>query len=253
MNTFFHFRFLTLIALLIFPFVLSAQLLEMDFSEKAPTEQSVRVHFIRYGIIGVSSLKHFDLTAEILKIRYKGRRSGQYSFTIYSTKTIWQGNKDDQLNRFDNLMHPIGGTLNGSFFAGIPLSSKSQNSKLALVLGKKWIQAEPITPNYSKSFFDNYGRLGWSYQKLLAEDPLTNSSLSFWGFPHAQFHQSSAESRAAFFRNELYSFAYGYGAELGLEYNSQLKLILHGQQLLSASAQNKLKHPVFRLTLAYRF
>ena len=34
-----------------------------------------------------------------------------------------EGNRSDQLNTFDFLMNPIGGVLNGSFFATIQLKT----------------------------------------------------------------------------------------------------------------------------------
>jgi hypothetical protein len=69
---------------------------------------------------------------------------------------------------------------------------------------------------------------------------LTNSSLSFWTFPHLQFHQSSAESRKLYFNDQIDQFALGYGIELGIEYNTQLKVTLHGQQLLNTDPEGRL-------------
>mgnify|MGYP000244343989 CR=1 FL=1 len=48
----------------------SAQLMELDFTSEKREESSFRIHLLRSGIIGVSSLKHFDITAELLKFRY---------------------------------------------------------------------------------------------------------------------------------------------------------------------------------------
>ncbi|MDC0515472.1 hypothetical protein OAN99_06630 [Flavobacteriaceae bacterium] len=48
----------------------NAQLLELDFTSEKREESSFRIHFIRFGIVGASSLKHLDLTAEVLKFRY---------------------------------------------------------------------------------------------------------------------------------------------------------------------------------------
>ena len=66
-------------------------------------------------------------------------------------------------------------------------------------------------------------------------------------------HRSSQENRTLFFNDELPSLAYGYGLELGLEYNSQLKLILIGQQLVNATPESDFGKFVLRLSLTYRF
>ena len=50
----------------------------------------------------------------------------------------------------------------------------------------------------NSSFIENYGRLGWIYQKILAEDALTNSTLIFWAFPSLIFHQISEENIKTF-------------------------------------------------------
>ena len=245
-------RFL-LIFFFLSAFVGSAQLLEMDFSEKRRQESAFRLHVLRYGIIGISSLKHLDLSAELVKVRFERGGGTQFSFTLYSTRTLWKGNKKEPLNTFDFLMNPIGGTVNGTLFMGIPLDRQYKNSKIAFALGKKWIQGQPLPQFKNSSFIANFSRLGWGYQKLLAEDPLTNSSLSFWSFPHLLLQQASANSRNSFFDSQIDPWAYGYGAEIGLEYNTQLKVILHGQQLLPSFAQGDYNRFTARLTLAYRF
>ena len=48
----------------------NAQLLELDFTSEKREESSFRIHLIRFGTVGASSLKHLDLTAEVLKFRY---------------------------------------------------------------------------------------------------------------------------------------------------------------------------------------
>jgi hypothetical protein len=105
----------------------------------------------------------------------------------------------------------------------------------------------------SNSFLDHYLRLGWVHQRLLAEDALANNSLSFWTFPHIQFHQSSSQSRGIYFDDQIDSLAQGYGIELGIEYNTQLKITLHGQQLLNTDPQGDFNRFVTRLIVAYRF
>jgi len=232
----------------------SSQLLELDFTSEKKEERSFKIHLIRYGIVGLSSLQHFDLTAELLKMRYDAKNGLYVGFTIFGTRTIWQGNKLDGLNTFDFLMNPIGGTVHGNFFGRLPLKrSKIQNSNIGLSIGSKWIQGPPV-PNFrNNSFLDHYLRLGWVQQRLLAEDALTNSSLSFWTFPHIQFHQSSSESRSIYFDDQIDSLAQGYGIELGIEYNTQLKITLYGQQLLNTDPQGDFNRFVTRLIVAYRF
>jgi hypothetical protein len=232
----------------------NAQLLELDFTSEKREESSFRIHLIRYGIVGASNLKHLDLTAEVLKFKYDTRNGLYWGFTVFGTRTIWRGNKIDALNTFDFLMNPIGGTIHGNLFTRIPLKRyKTKNSNIGLSMGSKWIQGPPLANLKNNSFFDHYLRLGWIHQRLLTEDPLTNSSLSFWTFPHLQFHQSSAESRKLYFNDQIDQFALGYGIELGIEYNTQLKVMLHGQQLLNTDPEEDFGRFVTRLIVAYHF
>ena len=232
----------------------SSQLLEIDYDLGKKEESSFRVHILRYGIIGVSSLQHLDLTSEVLKFKYDAKKGTHLSFSVFGTRTIWSGNKKDALNTFDIVMNPIGGTINGNLFASFPIyRTDTKNSKIGLSIGKKWVQG-PMLPNFkNNAFFDNYGRLGLIYQSLLAEDPLQNTNLYFWGFPHSQFHHATAENRKIFFNNEIDPFSYGYGLEIGLEYNSKFKLVLLSQQMLNISNESDFKSFITRLILAYRF
>jgi len=231
-----------------------SQLLEIDYAQGKKEESSFKVHVLRYGIIGGSSLQHLDITSEVLKFKYDAKKGIHLSFSIFGTRTIWSGNKKDGLNTFDIVMNPIGGTINGNLFASIPIyRTDTKNSKVGLSIGKKWVQG-PVLSNFkNNTFFDNYGRLGLTYQSLLAEDPLQNTNLYFWGFPHAQFHHATAENRKIFFNNELNPFSYGYGLEIGLEYNSKFKLVLLSQQMLDVSNESNFKNLITRLILAYRF
>ncbi len=253
-NSFCHKNLIWLISLILYCQFTSAQLLEPDFTSEKREENSFRVHLIRTGIIGISSLQHFDLTAELLKFRYDTKNGVYLGFTVFSTRTIWMGNKEDTLNTFDFLMNPIGGTVHGNILSKIPLKrSKVKNSNIGLSIGSKWIQG-PQAPNFkSTSFFDHYLRLGWIHQRLLSEDALTNSSLSFWAFPYLQLHQASEESRRLFFKEQIDPQAYGYGLEIGIDYNSQLKLSIYGQQLLNTSPESEFNQFVARLVAAYRF
>ena len=232
----------------------SAQLLEIDYSVENREENSFDIQLIRTGILGASSLKNLDFTIEALKLRFDSKKGNHFSFTIYGTRTIWMGNRISELNTFDILMNPIGGNINSNFFISYLLSKNElKNSKVGVSLGKKWIQGQPL-PNFQiSSFFDNYGRLGWIYQSTLAEDALTNSSLYFWIFPSIIVHQSTSNSRRKFFNNHLDPFAYGYAMEMGLEYNTKLKVTLIGQQILNAEPTGVFGQFVTRLIIAYRF
>ena len=234
--------------------ITTAQLLEIDFTSEKREESSFRIHLIRTGIIGASSLKHLDLTAEILKIRYDSKVGFYSGLTVFGTQTLWVGNKIDSLNTFDFLMNPIGGTIHGNLFNKIPIKRSSvQNSNMGISMGIKWIQGPGVSNFKSTNFLDHYLKLGWVYQRLLAEDALTNSRLSFWMFPHFQIHLSSAESRQLFFNEQIDPTTLGYGMELGLAYNTQLKVTFHGQQLLNANPQSEFNQFVARLSVAYRF
>lgn len=233
---------------------LYSQLLNTDFIAEKREESSFRIHLLRHGIIGASSLQHLDLSAEVLQFRYLPRGGTNWELTLFSTQTIWRGNKQDLRNTFDFVMNPIGGLINGRLSGRIPFKLKpTQNANLKFNLGSKWIEGPPA-PNFRTSlFFDHYLQFGWLHQRLLAEDPLTNSSLSFWLFPYFQLHQSSAADRKRFFDELLPPLAQGYGLEIGLGYNNQLKISLYGQQLINTTPQSALSLFVARLIVAYRF
>jgi len=242
------------VGFMLFSSLCLGQLLDVDYSSGTREESQLRVQFLRSGILGVSSLKHLDLTVEGAKIRYDNRKGNQLSLTLYGTQTLWRGNRIDALNTFDFLMNPIGGSANGALFYSVPLNSKDlHHNKMALAIGNKWIQGPPLPNAQNTSFFDRYGRLGWVYQSKITEDPLTNSSLYFWSFPALLVHQGSALSRQQFFNGELTPWSYGYAIELGMEYNSQFKFTLLGQQLLNTVSESSFGQFVARLIVSYRF
>jgi hypothetical protein len=252
-SVFFKGSIFTIIFLLFCTFV-QAQLLEIDYTKDKREENTFKVQFIRTGIIGASSLKNLDLTVEALKLTLNNKQKNQFTFTLYGTNTVWRGNRIDELNTFDFLMNPIGGRINASFFTSYTIDKKDlQNTKLALSLGKKWIQG-PSIPNFkNSSFIENYGRLGWIYQKTLAEDAITNSALYFWAFPNLIFHQMSEENIKTFFNDQLDPFSYGYALEFGLEYNKKVKITLIGQQILNSDPEGDFDQIVARLIFSYRF
>jgi hypothetical protein len=94
----------------------NAQLLELDFTYERREESNFKIHLVRYGIIGVSSLQHLDLSAEVIKMKYDAKNGFYLGFSIFSTQTLWRGNKVDELNTFDFLMNPIGGTAEWKLF-----------------------------------------------------------------------------------------------------------------------------------------
>ena len=242
------------VGFMLFSSLCFGQLLEVDYNGGTREESRLRVQFLRSGTLGVSSLKHLDLTVEGAKFRYDSRNGSQLSVTLYGTKTLWRGNRIDALNTFDFLMNPTGGSVNGALFYSIPLSfNELYLNKMALVLGNKWIQGPPLPNIQNTSFFDRYGRLGWVYQSKITEDPLTNSSLYFWSFPALLLHQGSPLSRQQFFNGELAPWSYGYAVELGMEYNTKLKVTLLGQQLLNTVRKSPFGQFVARLIVSYRF
>ena len=64
-----------LLVVLLSSHLTSAQLLELDYTSEKKKESSFKIHLIRYGIIGVSSLQHLDLTTEVLKMRYDSKNA----------------------------------------------------------------------------------------------------------------------------------------------------------------------------------
>ena len=106
------------------------QLLELDYSKQKQEESSFKVHLIRTGIVGMSSLKHLDFTIEALKLRFDAKKGSHFDFTLYGTQTIWNGSPENVLNTFDFLMNHIGGDINTNLFFSYPLSKKELQKKL---------------------------------------------------------------------------------------------------------------------------
>ena len=75
-----------------------SQRLDTDFNAEKREESSFKIRLLRHGIIGVSSLQHLDLSAEVLQFRYFARGGTNWGLTLYSTQTLWRGNKQDLLN-----------------------------------------------------------------------------------------------------------------------------------------------------------
>ena len=65
---------LFIVGFLLLSMHLPAQLLELDYTTGKREEESFRIQLIRTGIVGISSLKHLDLTLEVLKLRYDSKK-----------------------------------------------------------------------------------------------------------------------------------------------------------------------------------
>jgi len=229
-----------------------AQHLSPDTSPGKKEESSVRVGFLKSGVVGVNTLGHLTLTgSKILYARYSGRKGTVVELDLSATYTPLFLNKNDQLNTASQLLNPIGGQANGSITLSHPLQvSENKASKVSVRSGLKWVEAIPIRGISGKNFLDQYLEGGWYFQNLLAEDPLKNQQLYFLAFPHGFVHHSSAAQRSSFFGNQLPPTAVGYGLEVGLELNRQLQITLLASQFLNAESA-ALKKVVLALQVSY--
>ena len=235
-------------------FFANAQLLEVDYSIAPREENSVRLHLIRQGIIGLNTLQHLNSTLEVAKVRVQTKNKVELDFALFGTRTFWSGNKNDQLNSLSYVTNHIGGDINASLFLALLLHRQPDRlSKIGLHLAKKWIQAQALTFKDRPWFQDNFGRLGWVYQKRIAEDPLANTSLYWIAYPYALAHYTVAEKQQQFFGTALEPFSYGYGFETGINYNNKIKLLLLGHQLLNAHPEGALGKFVVSLSIGYQF
>jgi len=72
-------------------------------------------------------------------------------------------------------------------------------------------------------------------------------------YPSGIVHNSSAEKREQFFKNQLKTTLYGYGFQLGFELNRTFRISLMGHQLLNAEEDPALEKFVFRFATGYVF
>ena len=229
-----------------------AQRFTPDPSPGKKEESSIRLQFIKSGILGINTIGHLTLTGSgLFYARYSGRKGSVVEFDVSSTYTPLFFNKNDQRNTASHLLNPVGGAVNGGFTFSHPLKmSDNKVSKVRLRTGLKWVEAVPIKGIDGRNFSDQYAELGWYYQNLLAEDPMQNQQLYFLAFPHVFAHYSGAEQRTSFFGNQLPPTAIGYGVEVGLEFNRNLQLTLLGSQFLNAESA-ALKKGVLSLSVSY--
>ena len=232
----------------------TAQQIPIDYTATKKRESSFKVRLLKQGIIGINTLQHLDLTGELITINKTNTNGTSLSFTLFSTQAIWAGNKNDQLNILSYMHNPVGGFLNGSLMAKIPLSFKKDSSyKLGVRLGQRLIEAFPIDPINSRYFMDNYGSIGLIYQRLLYENARENESLYLIMYPNGIVHNSSAEKREQFFDNQLKTTVFGYGFQLGIELNRKFRFSFMGHQLLNANEGTELGKFVLRFSTGYVF
>lgn len=253
-----HYRKLKHLSLLAFFLCFSqalvAQQMAIDYTPTKKRESSFKVNLFKQGIIGINTLQHIDASAEVLRVQYDSSNGLQLSMSLFTTRSIWVGNKNDQLNLLSYMHNPIGGLINGSVVGKIPLSIKKDASfKIGVRLGQRFIQGFPIDPLYSRYFMDNYGSIGPIYQRLIYENARENKNLYLVFHPSLNVHNSSAKKREQFFDNQLQTTVYGYGLQLGFELNKTFRFSLMGHQLLNANEDSELGKFVFRFSTGYIF
>ena len=69
-------------------FFANAQLLEVDYSIAPREENSVRLHLIRQGIIGLNTLQHLNSTLEVAKVRVQTKNKVELDFALFGTRTF---------------------------------------------------------------------------------------------------------------------------------------------------------------------
>lgn len=251
-QTFKFFSLLFCFTLLFQP--LSAQQFAIDYTPTKERESSFKVGLFKQGIIGLNSLQHIDASAEVLRMQFDSSGGTILSLSLFSTQTIWAGNKKDELNLLSYIHNPVGGIVNGSFMGKIPLSfQKNTSYKLGVRLGLRLIEGFPLDPTKSRFFVDNYASLGVIYQRLLFEDARKNQSLYLLAYPSGILHYSGAEKREQFFNNQLETTAYGYGFQLGVELNRSFRFSFMGHQLLNAEEGSDVGRFVLRFSTGYSF
>lgn len=233
---------------------LTAQHLDIDYVPVKGRESSFRANLFSQGIVGVNTLKHFDSSVEILRLQYFSKKGNSLSFKLYGTRTFWVGNKVDALNTLSFLHNPVGGMFNANLMARFPIAFKERSSyRIAFQMGERFVNATPNSGERSPNFMDHYGGLGMIYQHLVYEDARNNESLYFYAFPSGIIHYSNKDKREVFFNNELQAAAYGYGLQLGIEWNKKLRFTIMAHQLLNAKTGSDLGRPAFRFATGYLF
>ena len=94
---------------------------------------------------------------------------------------------------------------------------------------------------------------GVVYQRILFEDAPENQRIDFWIYPHLMASQVGEENLKIFFDNQLETISYGYGLQMGIEFNRKVRLIFLLNQFINTINSDVLGNPVLRLILSYRF
>ena len=242
------------ISILLFPIPLMAQQLMFDPNPGKKEETNFKVRFLRSVLVGFNSIGHLTLTGSgLISLRYSAKKGSVTEFDVFSTASPIFLKNNDQLNAASNLLNPVGGLANAGLRFSYPLKIKENKVlKIALRTGLKLIEAYPIKAIDGKYFLDQYFELGWSFQNLIAENPVDNESLYFLAYPHFFLHHSDSEQRNSFFSTNLPPTALGYGFEVGLNYNKRLHLSLTGSQFINADNADLQKF-VIAIAVALQF
>ena len=245
---------LIFISILLFPITLVGQQLTVDPSPGKKEETSFKVRFLRSVLVGFNSIGHLTLTGSgLISLRYSARKGSVTEFDVFSSASPLFLKNNDQLNAASHLLNPVGGLANASLRFTYPLKVKENKvSKIALRTGLKLIEAFPIKAIDGNYFLDQYFELGWSFQNLIAKNPIDNKSLYFLAYPHLFVHHSDSEQRNSFFGTNLHPTALGYGFEVGLDYNKRLHLSLTGSQFVNVESAD-LQKLLVAMAVAFQF
>ena len=232
---------------------LSGQLLELDYGSPLRKESLFRISLFKQFMGGINTLGHIDISTEALNLKYSTSGSFVGGLSVVGTTSIFRGNQDDKKNNLSPLLNPMGGTVNGSLYASLSIKKKEKSSlSLSTRMGLKWIEGTPLR-GFESRFLSGYGIFGGVYQRLLFEDAPENQRIDFWTYPHFMFSNIGAADLNLFFNNELESNSYGYGLQMGVEFNRKLRLVFLLNQFINTPDSTSLGKAVLRFTLAYRF
>ena len=232
---------------------LSGQLLELDYGSPIRKESLFRISLFKQFMGGINTLGHIDISTEALNLKYSTSGSFVGGLSVVGTTSIFRGNQDDKKNNLSPLLNPMGGTVNGSLYAILSLKKKEKSSLgLSSRLGIKWIQGSALK-GFKNYFLSRYGVFGVVYQRILFEDAPENQRIDFWIYPHLMASQVGEENLKIFFDNQLETISYGYGLQMGIEFNRKVRLIFLLNQFINTINSDVLGNPVLRLILSYRF
>lgn len=232
---------------------LSGQLLELDYGSPLKKENLFRISLFKQFMGGVNTLGHLDISTEALNLKYSTSGSFVGGLSVVGTTSIFRGNQDDKKNNLSPLLNPMGGAVNGSLYATLSLKKKEKSSLgLSTRMGLKWIQGSALK-GFENYFLSRYGVFGVVYQRILFEDAPENQRIDFWIYPYLMASQVGEENLEIFFDNQLETISYGYGLQMGIEFNRKVRLIFLLNQFINTINSDSLGNPVLRLILSYRF